>query len=73
MSENITRSCGSYPPPEPFIFNTVGVQNAANVVYTNVSTSGVKQFKDDRSRMQFLLGQRAKNTTCCNAGTNCTQ
>ena len=71
MSGNITATCGAYPPAEPFIFNTVGAQNAANVVYTHVSTSGVKQFKDDYSRMQFLQGQRAKNTTCCNAGTNC--
>ena len=58
-------------PVKPFVFSTVDKQNAANMVYTNMSTMNgqqpmaKKQFKTDRERMQYLLGQRARDATCC--------
>uniref|UniRef100_A0A6C0K5Z7 Uncharacterized protein n=1 Tax=viral metagenome TaxID=1070528 RepID=A0A6C0K5Z7_9ZZZZ len=64
----------SLHPVKPFVFKTTDVQNAANTVYLNLSTinaaqiaNGViptKQFKTDRERMQYLQGQRARDTTC---------
>ena len=67
--------------PQPFVFGTVGRQNAANTVYLGMSTLNgtqsannrtvVKQFKTDRERMQYLAGNFARNTDCCNAGTRC--
>jgi len=71
MSGNITHAGGHYPPAEKFIFNTVAYQKSANAVYTNFSTIGVRQFKDDYTRMQYLTGRRAVDPLACNAGTNC--
>ena len=72
----------SLHPAKPFVFKTVGVQNAANMVYINMSTmngvqaaNGVtpaKQFKTDRERMQYLQGQRGRDTGCCNGASGCT-
>ena len=56
---------------ETFIFDTVATQNAANAVYFNVSTVGVTRFKDDYSRMQYLLGKNAIDPGVCNAANNC--
>jgi hypothetical protein len=72
MSQNITHPCGHYPPAQKFIFNTVAYQKSANAVYANMSTIGLKQFKDDRSRMQYLLGKSAVDPNACNAASNCT-
>ena len=62
---------GSYPAIQPFVFNTVGSQTAANAVYFNVSTTGATTFKDDYSRMQYLLGKNAVDPNACNAANNC--
>ena len=62
---------GYYPPLQPFIFNTNAVQNASNAVYYNMSTIGLKKFKDDYSRMQYLLGKNAIDPSACNAANNC--
>jgi hypothetical protein len=68
-------------PPQPFVFGTVGNQNAANTVYLAMSTINgtqaanfkpiVRQFKSDRERMQYLAGNFARNTDCCNGGARC--
>lgn len=71
MAQNITHPCGCYPPAEKFVFDTVAYQNSANTIYANFSTIGVKQFKDDYTRMQYLLGKRAKDPRACNAASNC--
>ncbi len=57
-------------PPKPFVFQTTQKQNAANTVYLNSQAAGVKRFKSDAERMQYLMGQRARDATCCNG--NCT-
>ena len=68
----------SLHPAKPFVFRTVAIQNAANMVYTNMSTlnaaqvNPVKQFKTDRERMQYLQGQRARDANCCNGTGSCT-
>jgi len=73
MSATNNAICSGYPLPEPFIFNTVAAQKAANTVYANISTTGVMQFKDDFSRMQYLLGKKARDPLACNAASNCRQ
>ncbi len=70
MSEN-TRTCGGFPTPGPFIFDTPQVQNAANTVYefkrvydldpANVAKQRKYTFKTDAERMQYLLGLYAAN------------
>ena len=72
----------SLHPAKPFVFRTTDIQNAANVVYLNTSTinaaqiaNGIapaKRFKTDRERMQYLQGQRARDTNCCNGAGGCT-
>jgi hypothetical protein len=56
---------------KPFIFDTVAKQNAANTLTYNVASTGRQQFKDDYSRMQYLLGLNAINAGVCNAANNC--
>lgn len=73
MSDN---SCGSYPAAKQFVFGTPAIQAAAGTVYESKQAAialGVKRFKTDAERMQYLLGQRARSATCCNAGTRCSQ
>ena len=75
-------SCTYQALAKPFIFKTVDSQNAANAVYINTSTiNGIQQangitpakrFKTDRERMQYLQGQRARDTSCCNGTSDCT-
>ena len=71
----MSETCGCYPTIQPFVFNTVGIQNAANSIYAGVSTgagtSGVKRFKSDYERMQYLVGKRAIDKSCCTLATNC--
>jgi hypothetical protein len=67
----------SLHPAKAFVFKAVDVQNAANMVYINMSTlngtqvNPVKQFKTDRERMQYLQGQRGRDTNCCNGANGC--
>jgi hypothetical protein len=69
----------SLHPAKPFVFITPAIQNEANAVYIGMSTinaqqvNPVKRFKTDRERMQYLQGQRARDTNCCNGpGGRCT-
>jgi len=52
------------------VFQTTQTQNASNTVYLNAQAAGVKRFKSDAERMQYLMGQRARDANCCNG--NCT-
>lgn len=72
----------SLHPAKPFVFKSIDTQNAANMVYINTSTiNGIQQannitpakrFKTDRERMQYLQGQRGRDTNCCNGAGGCT-
>lgn len=70
MGEN-TRTCGSFPMPGPFVFDTPQVQNTANTVYEfkqafdarplNIARKKTYTFKTNAERIQYLLGQYAAN------------
>lgn len=71
MSEENTRTCGGFPVPGPFIFDTPQVQNAANTVYEfkqaydarplNIARKKTYTFKTNAERIQYLLGRYAAN------------
>ena len=69
MSSNPCSYAGLHPP-KAFVFQTTQTQNASNTVYLNAQAAGVKRFKSDAERMQYLMGQRARDANCCNG--NCT-
>jgi hypothetical protein len=51
--------------PNPFIFDSIASQNAANTVYNNtlVTSNVFSKYKTDRERMQALVGRRGVTRT----------
>jgi hypothetical protein len=66
--------CQGSCPTQPFIFESVQWQNAANTVYEHVKAVNTKnnatvtgktyKFKSDYERMQALLGRFGRDPVC---------
>jgi hypothetical protein len=74
LGQIIYQPCPGPPAPQPFIFNNLQYQRAANNVYSHqaaynlrknaVVTGKTYKFKSDQERMQSLIGGFAVNPRC---------